>query len=172
MASISSAVTSGQHGRPARSEQKYSDRRLPLAGFAVGLSAVLIAGGVWLAGASTPSWPNALSTLLRERRGQQVYDANCVSCHAGPAGGAIDDYPPRHNANGHTWHHPDCFITRVTRDGISQPSALAPPDAPTMPAFRDRLSPDDIDAVLAYIKTLWTPEQRIAQASFTREMCF
>ena len=165
-------MTNGAHGRPAGSEQQRSDRRLPLAGFAVGLSAALIGGGLWLAWASTPSWPDTISTLLRERRGQQVYDASCVSCHAGPTGGAIDDYPPRHNANGHTWHHPDCFIIRVTRDGISQPSALAPTGAPTMPGFGDRLSPDDIDAVLAYIKTLWTPEQRIAQASFTREMCF
>ena len=143
-----------------------------MAGFVVGLSAVLIAGGVWLVSASTPSWPDVLGTLLRERRGQALYEANCVSCHAGPTGGTFGDYPPPHNANGHTWHHPDCFITRVTRDGIREPSALVPPDAPTMPAFRDRLSSDDINAVVAYIKTLWTPEERDAQASFTREMCF
>lgn len=165
-------MTGGQDGRPARSVQQRSNRWLVLAGFAVGLSAFLIVGGLWLALASTPSWPDSLSTLLRERRGQAIYDANCVSCHAGPTGGKIDDYPPPHNANGHTWHHPDCFITRVTRDGISERSALAPPDALTMPAFRDRLSADDIDTVVAYIKTLWTPQQRNAQASFTHEMCF
>lgn len=165
-------MTDGQDGQRARGVQQRSNRRLVLAGFAVGLAAALVFGGVWLAFASTPSWPDALSMLLRERRGQAIYDANCVSCHAGPTGGRIDDYPPPHNANGHTWHHPDCFITRVTRDGIIEPSALAPPGAPTMPAFRDRLSADEIDAVIAYIKTLWTPQQRDAQASFTREMCF
>jgi len=25
----------------------------------------------------------------------QIYDTNCVSCHAGRIGRAIDDYPPR-----------------------------------------------------------------------------
>lgn len=165
-------MTNGEHGRPAGSERRRSDRRLPLAGFAFGLSAVLIGGGLWVAGSSAPGLTDGIGTLLRERRGQEVYDASCVSCHGGPTGGVSTDYPPRHNAIGHTWHHPDCFITRITRDGISQPSALAPPDAPTMPAFRDRLSPDDIVAVVAYIKMLWTPEQRIAQAAYTREMCF
>lgn len=148
-----------------------SDRRPLVAGTVVGLAAVALVGGVWLASASTPSWPDVLQLALRERRGQAIYDANCVSCHAGPTGGTIDDYPPRHNANGHTWHHPDCFIIRVTREGIAEPSALAPPGAPTMPAFRDRLSSEDIDAVLTYIRTLWTSQQRNAQASFTREMC-
>ena len=165
-------MTGRLDGPSADGLQRRSNGRPALAGVAVGLSVALILGGLWVALASTPSWPDALGTVLRERRGQAVYDANCVSCHAGPTGGKIDDYPPPHNANGHTWHHPDCFITRVTRDGISAPSALAPPGAPTMPAFRDRLSADDIDAVVAYIKTLWTPPQRDAQASFTREMCF
>lgn len=156
--------------RPARS--KPSGSPIALAGFAFGLAAALIAGGVWLASTSTPSWSDKIGLVIRERRGQEVYESSCASCHGGPTGGKIDDYPPRHNANGHTWHHPDCFITRVTRDGITEPSALAPPGAPTMPAFRDQLSPDDIDAVVAYIKTWWTPEQRSAQAFFTREMCF
>ena len=133
---------------------------------------MLLVFGLWMASTSAPGWAATVGTALRERRGQEVYNASCIGCHLGPTGGTIDDYPPRHNANGHTWHHPDCLIARVTRDGISERSALAPPDAPLMPAFRDRLSPDDIDAVIAYIKTLWTPEQRSVQASFTREMCF
>jgi mono/diheme cytochrome c family protein len=41
-----------------------------------------------------------------------------------------------------------------------------------MQPFKDRLSSDDIDAVLAYLKTWWLPWQRQAQATFTHEMCF
>jgi len=143
-----------------------------VAGFVVGVAAVLIIPGLWLVSTSGPSWAGALSTILRERRGEDIYKANCISCHSGPTGGKIDDYPPRHNANGHTWHHPDCFIRQVVRDGSNEMRELAPPDAPTMPAFKGQLSTDDIDAVLAYIKTMWTPAQRQLQASFTREMCF
>lgn len=163
-------MTNGLDKRPARGGR--SGLPIALAGFTVVLAAPLFAGGVWLATASTPSWPDRIRLMRRERRGQEVYQSSCASCHAGPTGGRIDDYPPRHNANGHTWHHPDCFITHVTREGVSRPSALASPGAPTMPAFRDRLSAEDIYAVVAYIKTWWTPEQRSAQASFTREMCF
>ena len=41
-----------------------------------------------------------------------------------------------------------------------------------MQGFKDKLSPADIAAVIAFIKTMWTPAQRQAQASFTKEMCF
>lgn len=86
------------------------------------------------------------------------------------------DYPPRHNANGHTWHHPDCELTEVIRTGGGpmvemMRRMMAPSGAPTMPAFRERLSDEEIDAVLTYIKTMWTPEQREAQARTTLEQC-
>ncbi|MBI2325426.1 MAG: c-type cytochrome [Chloroflexi bacterium] len=48
---------------------------------------------------------------------------------------------------------------------------MAPPGAPTMQAFRERLSDDEIDAVLAYIRTMWTPQQRESQAQATRQQC-
>ncbi len=147
-------------------------RTVVVAGFVVGAAAILFASAAWFAYTSAPSWSGALSTMLRERRGEEIYRTQCFSCHAGPTGGRIDDYPPRHNANGHTWHHPDCSLRLAIREGSQVMSAMAPPDAPKMPAFKDRLSADDIDAVLAYIKTMWTPGQREVQASFTREMCF
>lgn len=133
---------------------------------------MLTIGGLWLVAAHAPSWPGTISLLLRERRGQEVYNAYCLSCHGGPTGGGMEDYPPRHNANGHTWHHPDCALKRVVREGSDAMRQMAPPGAPEMLPFKDRLSAEDIDAVLAYIKTMWTPVQRDLQASFTQEMCF
>ena len=110
------------------------------------------------------------------RYGALRYAENCMSCHGGATGGSMMDYPPRHNANGHTWHHGDCELKQVIRTGSTPMTEMmrrmmASPDAPRMPAFRDRLSDEEIDAVLGYIKTLWTPGQRGFQEQVTREEC-
>ena len=81
-----------------------------------------------------------------------------------------------YNANGHTWHHPDCELKQIVREGSDAMTdmmreMMAPPNAPRMQAFKDRLSDDEIDAVLAFIKTLWTPAQREVQAEVTSESC-
>jgi mono/diheme cytochrome c family protein len=131
----------------------------------------VLVGGLWLTFGSPVTWPTAVNLALQERRGAQVYDANCLSCHLGPIGGTIEDDPPRHNANGHTWHHPDCALRQMVREGSAGIFEVSRAAVPMQP-FKDRLSREDIDAVLAYIKTMWTPGQRQAQASFTREMCF
>jgi len=60
----------------------------------------------------------------------------------------------------------------MVREGSAGIFAVGPPGAPKMQPFKDRLSAEEVDAVLAYIKTMWTPEQREVQAGFTREMCF
>lgn len=112
----------------------------------------------------------------RLARGQQLYAANCQTCHGGSTGGEMMDYPPKHNANGHTWHHPDCELVAVITTGTGpmvemMREMMAPPGAPTMPAWREKLTGDEIDAVLAYIKTMWTPEQRDLQERATRQQC-
>lgn len=124
------------------------------------------------------SLAGALPAFDRVAQGQRLYQANCASCHGGSAGGSVNDYPPRHNANGHTWHHGDCELEQIARNGPS-PIATADrastgatiPPGMQMPAFRDRLSDDEIKAILSYIKTLWTDEQRAAQAATTARVC-
>ena len=49
--------------------------------------------------------------------GQILYETNCQSCHGGASGGRIDEIPPRHNANGHTWHHPDQQLIQIITGG-------------------------------------------------------
>lgn len=140
-------------------------------GFVSSVALILLIGGLWLAFGSPVAWPNAVKSAVQQRQGEQVYNANCLSCHLGPTGGSIADDPPRHNANGHTWHHPDCALRTMVREGSAGIVAASRSALPMQP-FKDRLSPEDIAAVIAYIKTMWTPAQRQAQASFTREMCF
>ena len=113
------------------------------------------------------------------QRGERLYGVYCSTCHGGPEiapPGQQVSYPPRHNASGHTWQHPDCQIVTIVTDGgddmtRAMRAAQAPPGAAEMPAFKDRLSRNDIVAVLAYIKTMWTPEERSVQENLTRGAC-
>ncbi|MBW3620768.1 MAG: cytochrome c [Actinobacteria bacterium] len=123
--------------------------------------------GVVAAGCGSGRSPADPGTIAR---GQEIYEASCVGCHGGPTGGEINEIPPRHNAEGHTWHHGDCILEEIIRDG-PEPRPEAPEDFPTMPAFADELRDDDIAAVLAYIRTWWTEEQREFQDERTREDC-
>jgi mono/diheme cytochrome c family protein len=94
--------------------------------------------------------------------GRRLYDAHCASCHGPNLEGQANwrerrpdgKLPaPPHDAGGHTWHHTDDALFEVTRNGLA---AMAGADYQTdMPGFADRLSDDEIWAVLAYIKSRW-----------------
>ena len=142
-------------------------------GLLLGFGAEL--GAPRIAGTRTLGEPG-LTLSGQERRGETLYGANCLSCHGGPTGGDMMSYPPRHNANGHTWHHSDCELVEVVREGGDEMTAamremMASADTPKMPAFKGLLSTADIDAALAYIRLMWTPQQRSVQAEITREQC-
>lgn len=104
--------------------------------------------------------------------GSAVYRQHCASCHGAQAQGApgwqqpdaSGEMPaPPHDAQGHTWKHSDAMLYRIVmrgwRDPFNKTSRL------TMPGYSAILSPGEAKAVVTYLKTLWTPEQR----SFQRE---
>lgn len=145
------------------------------------LSLVLIVGGtavVWVyhptedETQSVPTYTVVPANILAE--GQTIYSLNCASCHGINGEGQVPDNPlvpdetgrypaPPHNENGHTWHHDDDLLFSIIHDGgLGQPDLFY-----EMPAFGAQLSADQIQAVLAYIKTLWTDEQRAHQAETT-----
>lgn len=126
------------------------------------------------------------SAALRERwdvmtwspvsRGASVYQANCSACHGGSVGGTMSDHPPKLNANGHAWHHADCELIEVVRRGMTPSVAASRPQPPAstalaMPAWAARLSDEDIRAVVAYVRTTWSDDQRAQQERATRERC-
>ena len=99
--------------------------------------------------------------------GERVYAQHCAACHGVKLEGQANwrgrlrsgrmPAPP-HDESGHTWHHPDTLLFAITKNGI------VPPYAPKgyesdMPAFSDRLSDDEIWAVLAFIKSRWTSRE-------------
>lgn len=110
-------------------------------------------------------------------RGEQLYVANCQACHGGATGGSMMDIPPPHNANGHTWHHPDCQLVQTVLNGSGNMGNMmrrmmgAPEGSPRMPAFKGVLTEEDTLAILQYIKTWWTDDQRQFQAEATRRAC-
>ncbi len=98
--------------------------------------------------ASNPNENNA--------KGADFYTINCQVCHGDLRGPGGSGAPP-HNQYGHTWHHPDAqlkdWVINGKRFGLSQ-----------MPAFKNTLTDPEVDAVLSYIKTSWTEDQRETQA--------
>lgn len=101
-------------------------------------------------------------------RGAQVYRTHCAACHGarleGQANwrdaGADGLLPaPPHDASGHTWHHPDELLVRITKYGVARAAGL-PDHRSAMPAFEGVLSDEEIIAVLSWIKAQWPPELR------------
>lgn len=118
---------------------------------------------------STPAQPVA--------RGQQLYETYCQGCHGGVTGGTMMDMPPKHNANGHTWHHPDCQLTDIVMNGSDAMGDMmrrmmgTSEDVPRMPKFKETLTEAQVKDILAYIKTWWTEEQRQVQQQITQQAC-
>lgn len=106
--------------------------------------------------------------------GQSVYNTQCSSCHGINGEGQFPDAPlepdltgrygaPPHDATGHTWHHDDDLLIRIIREGgMGDPVNFYP-----MPALASVLSEAEIEAVIAYIKTMWTSDQQLAQQKRT-----
>ena len=101
------------------------------------------------------------------RVGRNVYQQQCASCHGARSEGAPNwqqpdakgELPaPPHDAHGHTWKHSDAMLYRIVRNGWRDPFNKT--DRLTMPAFTGTLSPSEVRAVITYLKTLWTSEQR------------
>lgn len=106
--------------------------------------------------------------------GEQVYAQNCASCHGVNGEGQFPDAPmerddtgrlgaPPHNENGHTWHHDDDLLYEIVREGGMGNAEMFYP----MPAFGERLSDEEIESVIFYIRTFWTEEQRQSQQAAT-----
>ncbi|MBW7850998.1 MAG: cytochrome c [Rhodospirillales bacterium] len=101
--------------------------------------------------------------------GQALYAEYCAACHGLNLEGQPDwkrrlpsgrlPAPP-HDATGHTFEHSDDALVRVIKKG---PGAVSPGHQSDMPAFGDRLTDQEIFAVLAFIKSRWPERFRRSQ---------
>ena len=94
------------------------------------------------------------------KRGEAVYQTNCASCH-GPNGAATPGWrnpgadgrypPPPLDGSAHAWHHSTETLERMIRVG-------SPADIGGMPAWDGKLTNQQIDDVIVWIKSLWPDE--------------
>lgn len=111
--------------------------------------------------------------------GRAIYQQNCASCHGFHGEGMPDwerpnaqgELPaPPHDEEGHTWKHSDAMLYRLISEGWRDPWNET--ERLTMPAFEDSLTPREIRAVVTYLKTLWTQEQRHHQEAESEDASF
>lgn len=93
-------------------------------------------------------------------RGGRLYQQNCAECHGRAGQGAVNWRqrgadgmfpPPPLNGTGHAWHHPKRMLHYVIANG-------SPGSQGNMPAWRDRLSDQDIDDIIIWFQSKW-PDQ-------------
>lgn len=91
--------------------------------------------------------------------GEQVYRQHCATCHGVLAQGtenwrhtdAEGKYPPPPlNGTAHAWHHPTEVLKEVILDGSMGDG--------NMPAWRGKLTEQQVDAVIAWLQSLWPDE--------------
>jgi len=143
----------------------------------VGLGAVVIGAvaSAWImrAGDSGANAPSGLA--LNRDAGRALYAQHCASCHGLKLEGQADwkrrlpsgrlPAPP-HDASGHTWHHPDQVLLRITKDG---PAAVVGNGYESdMPGFAAVLTDQQIRDVIGYIKSTWPERERTYQEQINR----
>lgn len=92
--------------------------------------------------------------------GGKLYTENCAKCH-GTNGEGNKDWrkrkpdgkllPPPLNGSGHTWHHPKALLVSIITNGTVVQGG-------EMPAWGDKLSPQEIDAVILWAQSKWPAE--------------
>jgi mono/diheme cytochrome c family protein len=100
--------------------------------------------------------------LTAVSNGQDIYNKECASCHGvnlqGQASWKVRDSngflpAPPHDSSGHTWHHDDQLLFKLTKYGVQ--SIAGKNYKSNMPSFENRLTDQQIWNVLAYIKSEW-----------------
>ena len=90
-------------------------------------------------------------------RGEVLYRQNCAECHGQDAEAtenwkqtdANGNYPPPPlNGTAHAWHHDMDILRRQIREGGVKLGGV-------MPAFKDKLSEQQIDLAIAYFQSKW-----------------
>ncbi|MBX3615548.1 c-type cytochrome [Nitrosomonas sp.] len=94
------------------------------------------------------------------QRGESVYNANCIGCH-GPNGAATPEWrkpgpdgkypPPPLDSSAHAWHHSTDVLKKTILKGT-------PPEIGSMPAWEGKLTEQQVDDVIVWIKSLWSDE--------------
>ena len=108
------------------------------------LGGLVALGGVW-------SVSDASAAAAAGANGQEVYELKCMTCHGqtgrgdGPTANALNKKPQDFAEAGFFAARPDADLKTTIVSGKTP-----------MPAFRGKLKAKEIEAVIAYIKSLGT----------------
>jgi len=112
--------------------------------------------------------PGRWYTEEQVAQGKHLYQLHCSTCH-GSRAQSIPDWkktdsngrypPPPLNGTAHTWHHSLNLLRKTVREGGVRLGGQ-------MPGFANKLTTQEVDAILAWVQTLWTDQ--IYQAWHTR----
>jgi mono/diheme cytochrome c family protein len=137
--------------------------------------AVIAAGLAWTLPRPGSEAANGDASAATLALGKTLYMQHCATCHGAALKGQPDwksPLPsgrmpaPPHDASGHTWHHPDGVLFRITKEG---PAAVVGGGYESdMPGFGEVLSDGEIQAVIAFIKSAWPERERAYQAEMSR----
>ena len=110
-------------------------------------------GGTW-----TSFEGSKRETARAIRKGERLFAENCQQCHGVRGVGerpedpnAKDEYgfvAPALNDDAHGWHHPDRQLIDMILNGSSRNERMI--------AWKETLSRDDAEYLVAYIKSLWS----------------
>ncbi len=100
-----------------------------------------------------PALPTAESSLLLSL-GKQIYDRDCASCHGATGLGMSPHYPPL-AGNQSIQMASAVNAIRMVLNGGYPPGTAGNPMPYGMPPFAQRLSDDEVAAVVTYIRTSW-----------------
>ena len=117
--------------------------------------ALIFLSAFWLPGFAPPALADQEADQLAQ--GRNIFQANCVTCH-GPQGSPDPDSPLVQSLGVVPANFSDALFN--SREPLSDWKTVVTYGGPAlgfsdkMPAFGESLSEQDIDAVLAYVKTL------------------
>ena len=119
-------------------------------------------------------FPITIDSKIMIAKGKIAYENNCVSCHMINLAGAknwkgVDEdghrKAPPLNGTGHTWHHDDKTLHGIIKNGLAK---LVKNYEGKMIGFEDKLSDNDIDSILAYIKSYWPKDKYDHQINMSK----
>jgi mono/diheme cytochrome c family protein len=95
-------------------------------------------------------------------RGAVLYEEHCAQCHGPqaqghpdwqmPSDGSFAAAPPL-NGSGNDWKRSRAQLLAVIRDGVKRPDGVV-----VMPGWEQRLNARDIEDVVAWFQSLWSPQ--------------
>lgn len=137
-----------------------------------GLSLLLMACGKSEESSITPEAVKVVrhTDAMQISRGEKVFSKYCASCHGEQAQGdanwrSRDETgrfpPPPLDGSAHAWHHPLAQLKHVISNG-------SPGGKGNMPAWKEKLTEQEIDDTIAWFQNKWPDEVYAAWAEINQ----